>query len=440
MVKVSQIGIGMSVYLAHPHLIPQLFKPVCECRMCHRSTCFPLSTSPCPSTPPDSLPIPSVQEQATPASVTPYLPSNQGSRIASTSRIPYQTPLAISLPVEVLLEIFHLARPPIIRRKRGWYARLCLVHSRWKEAAQECLIRLAVLTKSVQIEKLKESIKKGWSGGKVEEIVLDLREMSSGKSDPKVVSALSLSPTTLFASISSINTAHSSTLKVLRLVGFGNELLQKLPTTLFPSLDNLTTFEYSPIDSSYPPSSEGLLRLLLHAPRLETLILEPSNHSISFIADPERANPVVTQTTALLNLVAALDGILSTTPALARDNDVLQKALSTLRESGSPREARLKTLSLSALCFSSSFFLELVVNSFKSITSLSFKSIIIVGGGNDSVEFFTALTYLIDGLREFTWEDAIVSVAGLDHSLLPVEKFWKFLTSAKKVSTPFPFT
>jgi len=296
------------------------------------------------------------------------------------------------------------------------------------------LVKVAILTKAAQISKLETSVKNGWVGGKIEEIVLDLREMSSGKINSKVVSALSRSLTALFLAASSYDTSQSSSLKVLRLVGFGIDLLQKLPITLFPSLDNLTTFEYSPIDSSYPPTSEGLLRLLSHTPRLETFILQPSNHAIIHIEDPETPNPVVTQIASALPLMAALDTLFSNRPALAEEAAALRRLLSVLRDTPSFGSAQLKTLSLSSLCFSTSLFLELVVHSFKTITSLSFRSIIITGGPNDSIELFTALAYLVDGLLEFTWEDAIISVIGLDHSLLPVEKFWNFLSSCKKVS------
>ncbi|GAA5956497.1 hypothetical protein JCM3765_003464 [Sporobolomyces pararoseus] len=392
----------------------------CSCSICSRRGLEDL-TAP--------LPTSTSQGSTSKQTSTRDLSPKRAGPIASNSSIPYSTPLALALPNEILLEIFRSARPESTSRVRDWYARLALVHSRWSEAAQDCLARVVVIRRADQLEKLEKAIRNGRIGARVEEIVLDLRDASSGKStleeeedkDPIDSALLKLFEVT------------QGKLLKLRLQGFGIKTISSIPKALASSFATLTTFEFSPLDAAHPLTSTSLFNLLYRgAASLKTLSIHPRSYNIVSLGElsEESMNLLVDRIIELDRIRVANGQDFESSEELHRFVEIV----TTTARSGTGA-ARLEHLSFSCVSFSPNLFLGLTLNSFDTITSLNFTSVIITGNGlSNYQDFFSVLSLLVsEHLLEFKWEDPLFSLGGEYHTFLPEEPFWNFLRRCKKL-------
>ncbi|GAA6019959.1 hypothetical protein JCM11491_006721 [Sporobolomyces phaffii] len=393
----------------------------CKCRVCCRS--FRSLNRGIPS---NSLATDTYR--AAPAPSTQRVPRSPPA--ASTSKIPYSTSLALALPNELLLDIFRLARPSNVQQYRGWYAGLASVHSRWKEAAEDCLARIAVIRHEDQLAQLDEAIRDGTIGGPVEELVLDIRTTEGGKTT---------TGRSLDSSLTKLLDSTKRTLKVIRLHGFGINLLSTMPIPLARSLSSVETLEHSPVDSAFALDSLSLYNILHEMRSLRTVAIQPRSQSIGSLEDVPSAlvNPLLPRIIDALPVIAALERLVKHDHKYAKDLSDLLSILSNLRMIVDSRAAHVKSLSLSTLSFSPLFFLTLTINSLETLTSLSLTSILIVGDGVAGYpEFFSLLSLLFaKQLEEFTWKDPVLNVIGIDTSLVPAEAFWDFLGRCVKLRT-----
>jgi hypothetical protein len=312
---------------------------------------------------------------------------------------------------------------------------LSLVHSRWKEAAQDCLARVVVIRQEKQLIQVEEAIRTGKIGARVEEIVFDLRKTSSGKINREADGEASVESALL-----RLLEVTKTSLTKLRLEGFTNKLLSSIPKELASTLMTLKTFEFCPFDAAYPLTSTGLLRLLDYAKSLKELAVRPRSQSILSLEElPEsEVNPLVPALVGLSWLLAS-SGSWSTNEDRTSNvlNDLLVQLLAARSQKleGSSTASRLSHVSFSSLIFSPTLFFSFTFSSLDTITSLTFKSVLISGGGPSNYsDFFSLLALLLSKqLRDFRWDDPVFVVDGANRTLVAEEPFWEFLCSCTKV-------
>lgn len=358
---------------------------------------------------------------------------------ASTSAIPFSPSLATLLPPELLSSIFQLARPALLPplqgphttqqlEERTAFSQLALVHSSWTSVAQRELARVVVVRSHEQKRKLVEALEGGWiHEDAVEELVWEIKEVESGHEgglgkrddDNDATNALH-----------TILEGCKTRLGTIRLRGFGDK--QFLSTTVWSEvdLDAVTTLEYSPIDSSSPPSTKAVCAWLRSLPNLKHLILAPNSRSLapleclSTLAESPFASSNPSRSTSDEDL-----------PSLAAFSDLLPRA-------------NLETFTLCAIAISSPTLLALLTSSFISLTSLTLTSTLIVGPPQALV---LTLRALIPQLTRLAIEDRLsnplpaqaananIGQGGAVPAIraqaleLPINDYWSLLNDGKEL-------
>lgn len=340
---------------------------------------------------------------------------------ASTSHAPYSTPLAITLPNEILLRIFHLARSSA-PENGAWYAELSLVHSRWREAAQDCLARIVTIRHVAQLSMLERAVDARSIGARVEQLVVDI---SAVHGDEAIEQALP-----------KLITAFQGTLEAIRVQGFGVELDTLIPPSLAASLSSLATIELSPIDQASLATSASVFDVLDRTKSLKNVFIHPKVQRIVHLDDVTRHDADVSFFISTLPVLVSIRHILETGGDRSDKLKDLFEFFDSLLDFVDPNAARLELLSLSCLSFSTKLFFSLVQNSVKTLTRLHFSSVVITdGGGGSRAELFSLLSLVLSGqLIDFKWEDPLFWIDGTLQSHLPKDAFWEFLSRCKKVS------
>ncbi|GAA5968856.1 hypothetical protein JCM11641_000758 [Rhodosporidiobolus odoratus] len=370
-------------------------------------------------------------------------PSFALSPVASTSKSPYIPPAATRLPNELLELILCHARPPLPATSTNrdplslaWTAflRLSLVHSRWFATARQELARVVIIRTRRQMRALTDAFRDGYVGGKVEEILLEMKETSSGAERDKEASIVDdLSALVLALGMDAVPESKrdlldllgecGNQLKALRLRGFGDATLVSLSPELRALLPSLELFEYSPVDGVHSPSTESLFSL--HTlPKLRHLILAPSSRYLTPLREPSET--VIPGVTRLLDELPSL-------LAEPKMRDVFAEAFA---ECGMHY---LESLSLHSLALTPLTLLSLLFPSLTSLTSLTLSSTFFIGA---SSTLFNLLSVVAPQLETFRWEDRLINpvpatappmLRRLGSSSLPAEPYWGLLRQLKKV-------
>ncbi|GAA6024246.1 hypothetical protein JCM10207_006971 [Rhodosporidiobolus poonsookiae] len=352
---------------------------------------------------------------------------------ASTSTIPWTPPASVRLPNELLEFIFQLARPPLppatttpepLSLQHRTFAQLSLVHSNWLVVARQELARVVILRTRKQLRALTHALKNGWVGGKVEEILLEMKETASGKEDgsaqndqaPDSPDAAAQSEQELIELL----TECGPELKALRLRGFGDPALVHLDASIRDHLPNLQVFEYSPVDSAHPPSTANLVGSLSSLPNLKELVLAPSSRYLT----PLREIPD--------SLVPSLTRLLDDLPALL---------LASPEHHAAYRDAfagvgmhSITSLSLHSLALTPLTFLGLLFPSLVTLTTLSLSSTFFVG---PSSTLFNLLAIVAPQLVHFTFEDKLINP--VPSAAPPIFRHLEGAFPSLRLSHPYPF-
>ncbi|GAA6001073.1 uncharacterized protein JCM10292_006361 [Rhodotorula paludigena] len=312
--------------------------------------------------------------------------------VASTSKVPYTPPAAVRLPNELLEPIFAFARPslPAVSTRststpsnwRAW-TRLPLVHSRWHPVAPQALAKVVVVRSRAQLAKLARALREGHIDGKVEEILLELKEPASG-----TASDSSASCERELLDVLELCGRH---VKVLRSRGFGDPILACSSRALRAALPSLETFEYSPADGAHPLTGDTLLSGLPSLSTLRHLVLQPSSRSLMPLVHPPDA-----LLTAMLPLLARLPDTIRSASAYTRES-----YRAVLTDVG--MHNRLESLELHSLLVSPLSLLALLLPTISTLTSLKLVSIVVFS----LTDTLTAvLSIVLPGLEEFEWSEA----------------------------------
>uniref|UniRef100_A0A0K3C6F0 Uncharacterized protein n=1 Tax=Rhodotorula toruloides TaxID=5286 RepID=A0A0K3C6F0_RHOTO len=396
--------------------------PACSCKYCSRS---PLLTPTRPTTPPPPL---QTTNETYNAPQKPIGPHDAGCE-ASTSALPYLPPASLRLPNELLDVIFDLARPPLpptTTRKeplsQAWtgYTQLPLVHSRWTDVAREHLARVVIVRSRRQMRALARGLKRGWVG-KVEEILLEIKETRSGHEgegeggEDRLVSGAE-NPS-FEAELLKLLERCVQDLKVLRCRGFGDACLAYMPSSFRDHLPKLVMFEYSPIDGAHTATTTGLMCGLSNLPSLRHLVLRPSSRYLTPLASvPE---PFVTALTALVDVLPSM---------LASDTDMREAYTSAFTDVGMKG---LESVELSSLVMTPLALVGILFPSFCTITSLHLSSILFVGASSTLNHL---LQIVAPNLDDFEWTDGpISSRLNLNLGALPDKDYWDVLRKLTKV-------
>ncbi|GAA5920886.1 hypothetical protein JCM1841_002370 [Sporobolomyces salmonicolor] len=409
--------------------------PACCCSICSRAKLAPL------------LPVTaSLVYPARPSSTLregPGACSTQASTVASTSSEPYQVPAACRLPDELLLAIFDLARPPLppVATRRhplppAWrsYLQLCLVHRTWVHSARDSVAKCVIVRTRRQMRALSNALEHGAVGGKVEELLLELKETESGAEEGAAgatcdavarTSKVDADQGEADLEVLRLLRACGPDLKALRLRGFGDPTLVTLPSSIKPFLSSLELIEYSPVDYAYPPSTVGLMCGLSGLPKLKHLILDPSTRYLTPLRDlPEMFMGPLTR------LVEALPAVLA---------DDSHRTLYADAFNDETHMQHLSSLTLHSLALTPLTLLGLVFSSFGTLTSLSLSSTFFSGPAST---LFNLLSLLAPQLESLEWEDKLINPVAtlatpvlrrLGQSTLPADEYWSLLSKCKKL-------
>ncbi|GAA5849780.1 hypothetical protein JCM8547_000561 [Rhodosporidiobolus lusitaniae] len=356
--------------------------------------------------------------------------------VASTSSQPFLPPASVRLPNELIEIILKLARPPLppsttraVPLPPAWTAfrHLSLVHSRWHDVGRQELARVVILRTRRQIRELTEAVKKGWVGGKVEEVLLEMKEVESGSSEEEkdaVAGALVLAHPGATADLAALLQQVGPDLTALRLRGFGEPALVSFSSELRALVPRLELFEYSPVDSSAPPSTSGLVCGLSSLPNLRHLIIAPTSRYLTPLHElPDSIVPHMTR-------------LLDDLPIFLSQPDSRQAYHDAFVGVGLHH---LTSLSLNSLALTPLTLLGLLFPSLTTLTSLTLSSTFFVGG---PATLFNLLSIVAPQLEEFNWEDKLINplpagapalLRHLGQSSLPVELYWELLGQLKKV-------
>lgn len=340
--------------------------------------------------------------------------------VASTSKVPYTPPAAVRLPNELLEPIFALARPslPAVSTRststpsdwRAW-TRLPLIHSRWHPVARQALAKVVVVRSKAQLAKLARALREGHIDGKVEEILLELKEPASG-----TASDSSASCERELLDVLELCGRH---VKILRSRGFGDPILACSSRALRAALPSLETFEYSPADGAHPLTGDTLLSGLPSLSTLRHLVLQPSSRSLMPLVHPPDA-----LLTAMLPLLARLPDTIRFASAHTRES-----YRAVLTDVG--LHNRLESLELHSLLVSPLSLLALLLPTISTLTSLKLVSIVVFGLADT---FAAVLSIVLPGLEEFEWSEApSIGGRGAIGMSLSDAQYWTLLSRLVEV-------
>ncbi|BGP47721.1 hypothetical protein JCM10450v2_003586 [Rhodotorula kratochvilovae] len=349
--------------------------------------------------------------------------------VASTSKVPYSPPAAVRLPNELLGPIFALARPPLPAASSraeplppAWqaWAALPLVHSRWHPVAREALAKVVILRSTRQVKRFIDALKDGALGGRVDEILLDLKEAQCGTGEGGAASDAKSSA--YEALLLEVLERCGTTLKALRWRGFGDPALANLSPALNAHLRRLEVFEYSPADASHPPTTNGLMSDLASLPALKELVVRPTARALTPLS--HAPSEVLDALVILLQFISDL--IATDDPSGMRDTYVQGVAGVGLNQ--------LETLALHSLVLTPLSLFGILFPSFCTLRHLRLSSLVVLGS---PVTLANTLMAVAPGLESFEWsEGPIVGRAGGLNPPLSDEQYWgvvRRLTSVRQL-------
>ncbi|BGP15737.1 hypothetical protein JCM10213_007968 [Rhodosporidiobolus nylandii] len=415
---------------------------VCCCAVCRRAQSAPTSF---PRAPLSNSVGEAVEAQARSFEVyeglqsKPELDATDVRAVASSSSRPYLPPPSIRLPDELLEIILRLARPPLppattdrVPLPLPWraFAQLSLVHSRWHDVARQELARVVILRSDQQVKALTKALKEGWVQGRVEEILLEMKETASGSEDAAEKQSKTDAGAPLLAEqadedvLLDLLRECGADLKALRLRGFGDPALVHFSPATRQHLSRLETFEYSPIDSAQPPSTAALILGLSSLPSLKHLVLAPSSRYLTPLHNPPD------------EVLEALTGLLENLPALLNDASLRGLYKDTFVSCGTHH---LTSLSLHSLALTPLTLFGLLFPSLVTLTHLSLSSTFFVGS---AATLFDLLSSVAPQLEVFEWEDRLINpvpaaapplLRQLGQSSLSADAYWQLLKQLAKV-------
>ncbi|KPV75169.1 uncharacterized protein RHOBADRAFT_43656 [Rhodotorula graminis WP1] len=418
----------------------KILAPRCGCTICSRSSSssdsphlvvYPPSTAPIKH----AKPTTHQQEHSRP-------PQAHLQPVPSTSALPFTPPTSVRLPNELIRRILVLARPPTTAKPAVWNAwtRIPLVHSRWQPVAREANAEVVVVRSTRQLVRLIRALDNAWLGGNVVELVFDIKETRSGAApaplapddDASSTSAVLATgegapPTSIIVSSTTCSLLVDlfkrcgATVTTVRWRGFGDPDVARLSPVFRNHLANLAVFEYSPCDSSHPPTADNVLGRRLAS--LKELVLRPSARVFA---------PLVYTPSVFLNTLLVLaQGLVD----LLKVDDTSVRAGATLesvaRAADTGVTEGLATLTVHSLLVQPRALFGLVVPSFLTLRHLALSSIVIDGSPRT---FIAALIIVAGTLESFEWTDApIIGRAGGLEPSLSHEEYWDIIGRLKNV-------
>ncbi|GAA5882691.1 hypothetical protein JCM16303_006547 [Sporobolomyces ruberrimus] len=340
--------------------------------------------------------------------------------------------LATLLPNELLLAIFEFARPPSASAGRGWYARLAMVHSSWRDAAQECLAKVVVIKREDQIKLLDEAIRTAGIGGKVKKIVIQPLDTNDRERGPGARKCMSLS---FGRKIADFLESNGGNVNTVRIRCFGSEPLSGFGDCFLPRLPALAAFEYSSDYSTNRLESNGIFTAINRNPSLKSFALgyRPRHGPLQpfYTIWSRQIEPEVAQMVDwFLNDSDYSISPAATLTAITKLEDVYRASY--------PNAARLEQAKFSASTFSLTLFVVLTATSFRTITTLAFRRVWINAEDPELKhrELFVLLRRVFARqLEEFQWEDPLTELVEgrTNPSLVPEDALWTFLGQCTKV-------
>lgn len=428
--------------LTHP-LRPQILPPRCGCTVCSRSSSSPhLDHSPSPAS--ASAPVPSSKGTRHRNSLPAPAPVDLAP-VASTSALPFSPATSVRLPNELIRRILTLARPPTTSAPPVWNAwtRIPLVHSRWQPVAREAIAEVVVIRSTRQLARLVDALRHAWLGGKVVEVVLDIKETRGGDgtsalvpdddhdgptaavagSDDAPPSSV-VGPSSIARLLAELFKLCGATVSTLRWRGFGDPDVARLSPILLDHLGRLEVFEYSPCDSSHPPTIDNLLSARLAS--LKELLIRPSARAFA---------PLLYTPSAFLDTLMGLAQVLAD---LLSSDETSASAEATLKSVAQAADAGihglaggLTTISLHSLLLTPLSLFGLVGPSFYTLRHLALSSVVVVGS---PLTLVTTLVLVAATLESFEWSEApiIGRADGLEPTLSD-DQYWDILRRLKNV-------